>query len=70
MNTLTLISLLIVGALHVIGLVVLVWSAGLAPEGYESADGFHVTAKSGTSRRLVGDPAELDWDGGDWKRTA
>jgi hypothetical protein len=62
MSTLTLISLLVLAAVHVAGLVVLIWSAAKAPLGYEDVDGFHVISRPQAPRRLAGDPAELDWE--------
>lgn len=62
MNYPILISLMVLAALHVAGLVALVWSAVLAPAWHRNDDVFCSVAKAAASRRLVGDPAELDWD--------
>jgi hypothetical protein len=42
MSNLSSLSLVLLAAVHLTGLLALVWGATLAPEGYEDATGFHL----------------------------
>jgi hypothetical protein len=60
MNLWTL-TALIVGVVHLAGLLALVWCAKRAPEGYEDADGFHLGTEPGLPSLGRSDPAESIW---------
>lgn len=61
MSILSLLSLGILGGVHLTGLLALVWCARQAPEGYEDADGFHLGRKPLPRPFTGGDPAETHW---------
>jgi hypothetical protein len=60
MNFWTLLAL-ILGAVHLAGLLALVWCANWAPEGYEDSTGFHLGREPASPPKPGrGDPAELE----------
>jgi cytochrome P450 len=53
MNVWTILSLIILGVVHLAGLTALVYSALRAPEGYEDADGFHLGRQPAPEKSAV-----------------
>ena len=62
MSIWSLLSLIILGVVHLAGLLALVWCAKRAPEGYEDADGFHLGVEPASHSLPGGDPAEGEWE--------